>query len=148
MNSNITNILNKVLSARGLILVIMSFFLAALAPFFAVSQAGAIGNCMGYKVCLYEYKEFGDPSLHIVPGSVPLCVNVGSFSSQVSSVVNNTPHTIRYFEFAGCNANVGCYFDDGAYSYRRNLANDRFTNNQHCRTLSPEGRIGSFFLFP
>ena len=147
---NVANVFNKVFSTKGFAILPL---LALTAPFLNASSVSAntidIGNCLGYKVCLYENKDFGGASLHVVPGYVPLCVDVGPYSNRVSSLVNNTPHEIRYFEFAGCNGNVGCYFDDGPYDYRRNLAIDRFDNtNQHCASLSPEDRIGSFFLFP
>lgn len=105
----------------------LSLFMAVVAPYIAASPVNAANissYCYGGDVCLYQHKSYGGDSVQVTILG-PTCFNLGFLNNQVSSVKNLTGYSIVYYDIAGCN---GCYFEDGPYSQRENLATDGWWN--------------------
>lgn len=124
---NIAKVAGKAISGKRFVIGLVSLFVAVVAPLIAASPANAANAasyCYGGNVCLYQHKDFGGSSVEVyILGET--CYNLGFLNNQVSSVKNYTGYEITYYDVAGCN---GCYFEDGIYSERQNLATDGWWN--------------------
>lgn len=146
---NQAKILSRTFSVRSIIFLSISLFLAVVSPLISASPASAAvsaqHSCSGNAVCLYEHRDFGGSSYSTYLSGSGCYPVPGFMDNQASSLVNNTPYQIVYFSQINC-LEDSCYLTDTGNSYRRNLAEDRYTNYA-CRNFSPDERISSFSVY-
>lgn len=144
--SNIITVAGKIFSSKRLALVVVSLFLGVAAPFVAGNSASALpASCTNGEVCLYRHSSWGGDSVEVFVAG-PTCYNLGFLNNLVSSVYNNTTFSIRYYANAGCDDLNSCFLQDGARSYRQDLAHDNWSLPP-CNVLNANDAISSFRVY-